>query len=298
MFYIKTPRGKDVWSQTTVWAILTNEKYKGDALLQKTYISDFLTKKQVANHGEVPQYYVQNNHEAIIEPEIFDRVQDMMQQRSFCGGYSGITVFSSKIVCVECGGWYGSKVWHSTDKYRRVIWQCNAKFKDKKHCRTPHLTEDEIKAAFVRVVNKLTTDRAMILEELREDQEMLTGTEELEKERKRLAEQVNVDADAVQEAIAENARVAQNQDEYSIRYEALSARFQETQAKYDAVTSEITQRGIRRREFGRFIHSVEELPEMVTEFSEELWGSLVDHVTVHSKDNIVFTLTSGLEIKA
>ncbi len=56
--------------------------------------------------------------------------------------------------------------------------------------------------------------------------------------------------------------------------------------------------GIRRREFGRFIHSVEELPEMVTEFSEELWGSLVDHVTVHNKDNIVFTLTSGLEIKA
>ena len=109
---------------------------------------------------------------------------------------------------------------------------------------------------------------------------------------------MNVDADAVQEAIAENARVAQNQEEYSIRYEALSARFQETKDKYDAVTAEITQRGIRRREFGRFIHSLEALPDMVTEFSEELWGSLVDHVTVYSKDNIVFTLTSGMEIKA
>lgn len=295
---IKTPRGKDVWSQTTVRAILTNEKYKGDALLQKTYTPDFLTKKQVTNHGEVPQYYVTSNHEAIIEPEIFDRVQDMMKQRGYRGGYSGITIFSSKIVCGECGGWYGSKVWHSTDKYRRVIWQCNAKFKEKKHCRTPHLTEDEIKAAFVSVMGKLTTDRAMILEELREDQAMLTGTEDLEKEQKRLAEQMNVDADAVQEAIAENARVAQNQEEYSIRYEALSARFQETKDKYDAVTAEIAQRGIRRREFGRFIHSLEALPEMVTEFSEELWGSLVDHVTVHSKDNIVFTLTSGMEIKA
>ena len=93
-------------------------------------------------------------------------------------------------------------------------------------------------------------------------------------------------------------RVAQNQEEYSIRYEALSARFQETKDKYDAVTAEIAQRGIRRREFGRFIHSLEALPEMVTEFSEELWGSLIDHVTVHSKDNIVFTLTSGMEIKA
>ena len=102
----------------------------------------------------------------------------------------------------------------------------------------------------------------------------------------------------IKEAIAENARVAQNQVEYSIRYEALSARFQETKDKYDAVTAEIAQRGIRRREFGRFIHSLEALPEMVTEFSEELWGSLVDHVTVHSKDNIVFTLTSDMEIKA
>ena len=61
---------------------------------------------------------------------------------------------------------------------------------------------------------------------------------------------------------------------------------------------QIAQRGIRRREFGRFIHSLEALPEMVTEFSEELWGSLVDHVTVHSKDNIVFTLPNGMEIKA
>ena len=102
----------------------------------------------------------------------------------------------------------------------------------------------------------------------------------------------------IKDAIAENARVAQNQEEYSIRYEALSARFQETKDKYDAVTAEIAQRGIRRWEFGRFIHSLEALPEKVTEFSEELWGSLVDHVTVYSKENIVFTLTSGMEIKA
>ncbi len=60
---INPPRGKNVWSQTTVRAILTNEKYKGDALLQKTYTPEFLTKKQVTNHGEVPQYYVPSNHE-------------------------------------------------------------------------------------------------------------------------------------------------------------------------------------------------------------------------------------------
>ena len=79
---IKTPGGKSKWSQSTVKSILQNEKYKGDALLQKSYTPDFLTKKQVVNNGEVPQYYVQGSHEPIIEPEIFDRVQDMIKQRA------------------------------------------------------------------------------------------------------------------------------------------------------------------------------------------------------------------------
>ena len=295
---IKTPGGKNMWRQGTVKSILQNEKYKGDALLQKYYTPDFLTRKQIANNGEIPQYYVEDNHEAIIEPEIFDRVQDMIKERSRRRGYSGVTIFSSKIQCGCCGGWYGSKVWHSTDKYRRVVWQCNAKFKDKTRCGTPHLTENEIKEAFIRVVNSLITDRDEILAELRTVQATLSGTEELEAEQARLAEQMNVDADAVQEIIAENARVAQDQEEYNLRYEALVSRFEETKAQYDKIAAEITAKGIRRREFGRFIQSVEKLPKIVTEFDEALWGSLVDHLTVYSKDDIVFTLTSGMEIKA
>ena len=243
-------------------------------------------------------YYVEDNHEAIIEPEIFDRVQDMIKERSRKRGYSGVTIFSSKIQCGCCGGWYGSKVWHSTDKYRRVVWQCNSKFRDKTRCTTPHLTEDEIKDAFIRAANSLLTDRGEILAELRTVQATFAGTEKLEAEQKRLAEQMNVDADAIQEIIAENARVAQDQEAYNLRYEALVTRFEETKARYEQVISEIAMKGIRRREFGRFIQSVEALPDAITEFDEALWGSLVDHVTVHSKDNIVFTLTSGMEIKA
>ncbi len=83
----------------------------------------------------------------------------MKKQCGFQGEYSDITIFSSQIGCGECGDWYGSMVCHSTDKYRRVIWQCNGKIKEKKHCRTPHLTEYEIIAAFVRVMNKLTKDK-------------------------------------------------------------------------------------------------------------------------------------------
>lgn len=295
---IKTPGGKDKWCQGTVKSILQNEKYAGNALLQKSYIADFLTKKQVKNNGEIPQYFVQDNHEAIIEPEIFDRVQDMIQERSKRRGYSGVTIFSSRIKCGCCGGWYGSKVWHSNDKYRRIIWQCNAKFKDKTCCQTPHLTEDEIKAAFIRMSNSLITDREELLAELRTIQTEFSGTEELEAEQKRLAEQMNVDADAVQNLIAENARVAQDQEAYTVRYDALVSRFDETKARYDEVTGEIAQRGIRRREFERFIRTVETLPQAVTEFDETLWGSLVDHLTVQPKGGITFTLPSGMEIEA
>ena len=91
--------------------------------------------------------------------------------------------------------------------------------------------------------------------------------------------------------------MAQNQEEYTIRYDALVSRFEATKAEYEKVTSDISARGIRRRELDRFIQSVEKLPEMVTEFDEALWGSLVDHLTVNAKDDIVFTLTSGMEMK-
>ena len=137
----------------------------------------------------------------------------------------------------------------------------------------------------------------LVLKELREIQRTLTGTDELEAEQKQLAEQMNADADAVQELIAQNARVAQDQTEYNLRYDALVSRFDKTKERYEQVTAEIALKGVRRREFGRFIKSVENLPEIITRFDEALWGSLVEKVTVYSKDRIVFTMTSGMEIE-
>jgi len=82
----------------------------------------FLTKETKVNEGEVPQYYVENNHETIISPQVFDWVQEEIKRR--CEGrgrYSGVSIFSSKIKCGQCGGWYGAKVWHSTDKVQQLI---------------------------------------------------------------------------------------------------------------------------------------------------------------------------------
>lgn len=163
---IPTPAGKRIWYTSSVKNILTNEKYKGDALLQKTYTADFLTKKKKINKGEIPQYYVKNNHEAIINPEIFDKVQNMMQKTTDGGNRkSCINIFSGRIKCGECGGWYGSKVWHSNDKYRRVIWQCGHKFDNGRKCETPHLDEKTIQQAFISAMNKLICDKKDIIED-------------------------------------------------------------------------------------------------------------------------------------
>jgi DNA invertase Pin-like site-specific DNA recombinase len=161
---VPTPAGKQKWYMSTIKSILTNEKYKGDALLQKTYTADFLTKQKKINNGEIPQYYVKNNHEAIIDREIFDEVQKLIgRTKSGKGRQSSISIFSSKIKCGECGSYYGSKVWHSNDKYRRVIWQCNHKFDNDRKCETPHLDEETIKQSFISAMNKLITNKNNII---------------------------------------------------------------------------------------------------------------------------------------
>ena len=97
---IPTPTGRKAWNQTTINSILRNEKYKGDALLQKKFTVDFLTKKQKVNEGEIPQYYVEDNHPAIIDPLEFDMVQAEIARRQKLGrSYSGASIFSSKVIC-------------------------------------------------------------------------------------------------------------------------------------------------------------------------------------------------------
>ena len=119
---IPTPGGKTKWNPSVIRSILTNEKYKGDALLQKVFTEDFITKKKIRNTGQVPQYYVEGNHEAIVSAETFDLVQEQMAARKPGNNrYSGVHVFSGMVFCGDCGSRYGSKVLHANDKYRKII---------------------------------------------------------------------------------------------------------------------------------------------------------------------------------
>lgn len=296
---IKSPGGKDKWNAGAVRSILTNEKYKGDALLQKSYTVDFLTKKKKVNEGEIPQYYVEGNHEAIIQPEIFELVQQELERRKNSRGrHSGVHLFSGKIKCGQCGEWYGSKVWHSNSKYRRVIWQCNHKYDGEEKCSTPHLTEDEIKTMFVSAVNKLISNKDAVLAPSRASLDIAFDTSALEAETEELQSEIMVTSDLIQKCICENAHVALDQTEYQKRYDGLVHRYDEAKAKLDAITEQIADKKARRGTIEEFLKVLREQDGLVTDFQTNLWCGLVDFMTVYSADDVRITFKNGAEIKA
>lgn len=196
---------------------------------------------------------------------------------------------------LRSGGSFGAKVWHSTDKYRRTIYRCNDKFKS--HCKTPHLTEDDIKEAFVRAVNQLIENKADVLDSITLLKERLTDTEDLEEERDRISTDLNLLADKIQQLIAENARVAQNQDDYDRNYNELVSRYEAAKTQYDKTCEAIQYRKARSRQMDSFIKELRN-QDLIKEFDARLWGSLVDFITVYSKDDIRVTFKDGTEIRA
>ena len=168
--------GKAKWYEGSIRKMLTNEKYKGDALLQKTYTVDFLSKKRADNNGEVPQYYVEDSHPAIIDKEMWEAVQlEMERRRNFALKYgiqkleyaSSNNPFAGRVICGECGQIFGRKVWNSTDeRLRRIIWRCNSKYveKGKKGCLSRHIDDEVLYQAFINVFNTMIENKGYFLD--------------------------------------------------------------------------------------------------------------------------------------
>ena len=295
---IPTPAGKKKWSTTTIKSILTNEKYKGDARLQKSFTTDFLTKKSKINEGEVPQYYIENSHEAIISPEEWDLVQDIMKRRSNQKtGFRGTTIFSSKIVCCDCWAFYGRKVWHSTDKYRKVVLSCNYKYADgKPKCNSPTLTEDELKTRFLSAYNKVLADKKRYIVYYLDAKKLLPNTDEIKAKMAALMQETKELSKQIQD-YTDDSTTQQSQENIE-KYNTSMDKYNKDKSDYNDLFQLLSDTESKKCSINVFVESLSNHDKPLTEFDETLWSSIIHKVYTKKDGGLVFTFNVGLEITA
>ena len=297
---VPTPMKRRTWSETTVQSILTNEKYMGDAILQKTFCTDFLTKKMKKNEGELPQYHVRNSHPPIVSAEVFELVQmEIESRRQFGSRYSGRGVFASRIVCADCGGFYGSKVWHSNDPYRTVIWRCNRKYEKGKRCTTPHVKEEIVKAGFVQVMARLLASRQEVLEDCKRVLDEVLTTDEQARQIGKLQDQAVGLAQRIRELVNENARTQMTEEEFSPEYDRLVSQYEKLAAKIAAIQREKEDKEYRAKRISLFMRMLAGQEECL-EFDPAVFTAFVEKVVVSGTKKEVrlrFVLRDGSEYK-
>ena len=294
---IPTPGGKTKWAVSTVQSILSNERYKGMAILQKGFTTDFLTKKKKKNEGELPQYKVEGSHPAIIPEETWELVQLEMERRSRLGSrFSSKGLLSSRLVCADCGGFFGSKVWHSTDKNRTVIWRCNNKYNHRisrssgeTKCSTAHVTEGQIMAAFNQVVTQLYSQRPEVIAACEAVVSQLLDTRVEDTKLAKAHEEA--EALAVQVKALIDAQAHGNGSEgFKEKYTALERQYALIQERIRALETSKADKTFRAKEAQAFLMAMEGFEKLS---DTELFNALVDRVVVG--DGLKFILRDGTE---
>ena len=276
---ILTGAGKTKWRPETLKKILQNEKYIGDALLQKTYTVDFLNKKRVKNKGIVPQYYVENSHEPIIPRDLYMQVQEEMIRRANLHSganrkkrvYSSKYALSSIVYCSKCGEIYRRIAWNNRGKHS-TVWRCCTRVEHgPTACDAPTIHESDLQAAVVKAINLTLGNRESMMATLQENveavirQEDETSSEgieakllELQKELLKLANSKK-DYNSVADEIDRLRELKQNALVESAEREGLKQRIREM------------------REF------LEQQSTEVTEYDELLVRRLIEKVTVYDE---------------
>ena len=295
---IPTPAGKQRWQASTIESILTNEKYKGCALLQKRYTVDFLTKKMEVNTGQVPQYFIEDSHEAIIQPEEWEAVQAEFRRRKSIGrNYSGHSVLATKIVCGDCGNYYGVKTWHPNTKSRREVLQCNRKFSGEHKCESPTLDEQQVKERFLAVFNRIFVSKDTLLSDCQVILHTLTACEKLDAQIAEITREIEVVVALTQQCIKENAHSAQDQESYVKQYNSYVRRYEALTSSLAELEEKKTTRLTQAKNIEGFMSELSHKDAPLEVFDDRLWLAALDCVVAHSDGRLVFKFYGDIEVE-
>ena len=292
---VKSPAGGPRWHTGTVRSILTNEKYKGSALLQKRYVPDFLTKKQKVNEGELPKYYIEKSHPAIVSKEMFDAVQEeRLKRKGSKLMWRGKDAYSCKVKCGCCGDWFAETTWHSNDKYRKVIFRCRNKYHKKTYCETGWFTKEELQGFFLTALNERLRGKNELADNLMAISEELFAVKELEAKMKKYDDKRK----ALQEVRLEGALIysPEQKEEYEAKRKVLEEAYDDALKNYKECKSELEKRQAKRLYFKSVKATLDHLGDAVTEFDERLWCNLLDHMVVNDEERVTVIFRDGMEI--
>lgn len=294
---IPTPSGKTNWQTCTVYSILQNEKYKGAALLQKEFTTDFLTKKKKVNEGEIPQYYVENSHPAIIDPHVWEIAQIELERRGRIGKkYSCNGIFAGRLVCEECGSFYGPRRWKTKNEGVRTVWRCGKKYGNGNSCDSPIVEESDLKERFVRAFNQIYDDRELVLDSCRELLSRYEDTSDLEAEIKEHLQECEMIAELNKKLIDENASKVMDQDEFLKKYSSYVARYDKEAAKAEKLQELLRERQKKAEMISAFMFEIHEQERCIDTFDQKLWMSTIDTVLIRHDGGMIFRFRNGMEV--
>ena len=289
---VSTTDGKPYWQCTTVLYTLTNEKYMGDSLCQKTFTTAFpFTQRQ--NHGEADQYYIENTHPAIITKGTFEKVQELLRQKSNRQKIPRqIYPLSRKVYCGQCGTPFARRV----GKSGLVVWVCRKHDKGASKCTMGRIPESALYAAFVGMYNKLKQNAGIVL------QPALKQLEELKDALQRSDPAMLAVNRAIAQASEQSHRVSQLQAAGLLDADACAAKFNEINARLTQLRAE-RRRLLKNEDIDDAIDALQRTadliqcgPERLEGFGEGLFHDLVERIVVESQTCVRFCLRGGLEL--
>ena len=304
---IKTATGQDKWYDSVIFKMLRNEKYMGDALLQKTYTVDFMTKKKVINKGIVPQYYVEDDHEPIIPKELFYRVQEELARRASMNK-SAVTrkknqksKFSSEyaltglLLCGDCGQEYRRVTWSRNGK-KKIVWRCiNRLTNGTKNCKKSEtLEEGALNRAVMEAINRITCNDGDFVGAFRQNVIRVIGSYSGEQEPDEYDEKIKEKEEEMVALIAENARVDSYTDEFDERYRRIaeeSTTLKEEQIETRRKKKLAASYEQRLKDMDSFL---EKQTCQIPEFDNDLVRRLIASIKVVSAEKLIIQFQSGI----
>ena len=298
------------WARSAIDSILTNEKYCGDVLLQKTYIDDCINKKVKKNTGQLPMYLVQNHHEGIISRETFDAAQAELAHRSAGKSpskknaptgrsrYNSKYALSDRLYCGECGTRYQRCTWRNRDGSKRIVWRCVSRVDyGSKYCHdSPTLDEEPLHRAILAAINSTVRDKDSIVYNLKAAMEKelapAAGQQLSLSEIDSQLEQLNTEFSKV---LAESSESG-NQAAYSDRFRDIMQHQTELKAQRNEIQRMLAESGKVAAHIEQCRQAAETTPSAITEWDEALIRQVVESVTVETGSEIIVALKSGASI--